>query len=61
MRSNRDMCTCTINSVATAPSPVERISSAKVPATGKGSPKAKVLALGTCTLVDHEALGARRL
>ena len=55
MRSNRDMCTCTINSVATAPS------SAKVPATGKGSPKAKVLALGTCTLVDHEALGARRL
>ena len=29
--------------IATAPSPVERISSAKVPATGKGSPKAKVL------------------
>ena len=31
--------------VATAPSPVERISTAKEPATGKGSPKAKVLAL----------------
>ena len=35
--------------VATAPSPVERISTAKEPATGKGSPKAKVLALaGVC-------------
>ena len=45
--------------VATAPSPVERISTAKEPATGKGSPKAKVLALGTCALVNrtwyHEA------
>ena len=38
--------------MATAPSPVERISTAKEPATGKGSPKAKVLALGACALVQ---------
>ena len=37
--------------VATTPSPVERISTAKELATGKGSPKAKVLALGACALV----------
>ena len=42
--------------VATAPSPVERISTAKEPATGKGSPKAKVLALGTCALVNHACM-----